>query len=434
VTALRTAAATRDADARVAQARSALDVERSRSVDLERRIVEAAEAASQREAALNDAHEKYVLQIRGDQETLRREFQALSAETLKASQEQLLAVAQERLTRERQVADAELAKREQSVKTMVEPIAKALADVQRQTTEADKARAETQATLAEQIRRMLDSSEQLGKQTESLRSALRRPEVRGRWGELHLRRVVEVAGLVNGVDFDEQTSGIDDEGARLRPDMIVTLSGGRRIVVDAKTPLDALLDMEADPGSTEVHAARHVENVRKRVTELGSKTYREQFNSKVDFSVLFLPAESFLQVATEKDPNLLAWAYDRGVIIATPTVLVAMLRTVAHAWREDALAKDAQKVLDTGRELYDRLSKMGEHLTKVGRAIDTAGRTYNDLVGSMERRVFPKAREFAALQQLTADEPTPLVGNTPRLPQARELTAEPGEAAPSSDG
>jgi DNA recombination protein RmuC len=239
--AVRTAAATREADSRVADARSALEVERSRSLDLERRIAEAGAAASQREAALNDAHEKYVLQIRGDQETLRREFQALSAETLKASQEQLLAVAQERLTRERQVADAELAKREQSVKTMVEPIAKALLEVQRQTTETDRSRAEGQAALAQQVRQMLDASEKLDKKTSDFINTLRRSDVRGNWGEVQLRRVVELSGMVNHVDFEEQENVKDAEGKNLRPDMTVKLAGGRTIVVDSKVALSALL-------------------------------------------------------------------------------------------------------------------------------------------------------------------------------------------------
>ncbi|MEX0913786.1 MAG: DNA recombination protein RmuC, partial [Demequina sp.] len=289
-------------DSATAQLRTDLALEKARAESLAERLEESTAAATAREAQLRTEHERYVEQIKGDHQALRDQFQALSSEALKANQESFLQIANERLTRAQQSNQEELAKREAAVKQLVEPMAKALEDVKKQTTEADRARAETQAQLTEQIRRMLDTSETLGRQTESLRSALRRPEVRGRWGELHLKRVVEVAGLVNGVDFAEQESGSDDEGSRLRPDMIVSLSGGRRIVVDAKTPLDALLDMEAEDSDYETHAARHVENVRKRVNELNSKSYRDQFNSKIDFSVLFLPAESFLQVATERDP------------------------------------------------------------------------------------------------------------------------------------
>lgn len=425
VGALRSASATRDADARVAQARSALDVERSRSVELERRIAEATQSAQQREVELKESHERYVAQVRSDQEQLQQQFKALSADALKASQDTFLQMANERFARAQQTSAEELAKREKAVQSLVEPMAKALADVQKQTTEADKARAEGQATLTEQIRRMLDSSEQLGKQTESLRSALRRPEVRGRWGELHLRRVVEVAGLVNGVDFIEQSSETAEDGSRLRPDMVVTLSDSRKIVIDAKTPLDALLDMDTDPDRADEHAARHVRNVRQRVKELSSKSYRDQFGSDVDFSVLFLPAESFLQVATEKDPQLLTDAYENGVVIATPTVLVAMLRTIAHTWKAQALAENAQQVLTTGQELYRRLSAMGEHMDRLGKAINQAGDAYNKTVGSLERSVLPQARRFAALQRIDDEIEIRQVEADVRRVAAPELTSGP---------
>jgi len=403
------------ADAAVAQ---------SRADALEARVAEVTAASGRREEELKAQHEVLLTQVRADHAALKEEFRALSADALKANQETFLEVAEERLKRERQAGQAELAKSQEQVKNLVEPMRVALDEVKRQTTEADKARAETQAQLSEQIRRILDTSEQLGKQTEGLRSALRRPEVRGRWGELHLRRVVEVAGLVNGVDFAEQSSDTTADGNRLRPDMVVTLSGGRKIVVDAKTPLDALLDMDTDPDHAEEHAARHVRNVRQRVKELSSKAYREQFGSEVDFSVLFLPAESFLQVATENDPNLLTDAYDSGVIIATPTVLVAMLRTVAHTWRAEALAKNAQDVLDNGRELYKRLSTMGSHLAKVGAAIERASSAYNDTIGSMERQVLPQARRFAALQEIDKQIELQVVEAEPRAITAAELTED----------
>jgi len=391
---------------------------------LEARVAEVTTASGQREAQLREEHERYVAQVRADQGALKEQFQALAGEALKAQSEQFMTVANERFARANEANRAELEKREQSVRQLVEPMKVALDEVKKQTTEADKARAETQAQLTEQIRRVLDSSEQLGKQTESLRSALRRPEVRGRWGELHLRRVVEVAGLVNGVDFAEQSSETAADGSRLRPDMIVTLSGGRKIVVDAKTPLDALLDMDADPEHADEHAARHVRNVRARVKELSSKAYRDQFGSDVDFSVLFLPAESFLQVAIENDPNLLTDAYESGVIIATPTVLVAMLRTVAHTWRAEALAKNARDVLDTGRDLYKRLATMGEHLAKVGAAIDRASDAYNATIGSMERQVLPAARRFAALQGIDKDLDLQVIEGETRAITAPELTTE----------
>ncbi len=416
----------RDAESAAARERSLRD-EQERYVSQltrghEERVSRDAEAAAARERTLREEHERYVTQIQRDHEALKEQFKALAADVLKTSNEQFLEVADQRFKRSQEESAAELAKREQAFKTLVEPMRETLHKVELQTTEAEKARAQTQTLLAEQIRQMMAKSDELGKTTESLRSALRRPEVRGRWGELHLRRVVEVAGLVNGVDFDEQTSETTEEGARLRPDMIVTLSGGRKIIVDAKTPLDAILDMDTEPERASEHAARHVANVRKRVKELSSKAYREQFDSKVDFSVLFLPAESFLQVATEQDPRLLTDAYGAGVVIATPTVLVAMLRTVAHTWKAEALARNAQEVLDTGQELYKRLSTMGEHLAKVGKAIGQAGDAYNKTIGSMERSVLPQARRFAELQQLDSTLETKPADTEIRQITAVELT------------
>ncbi len=439
VGALRTASATRDADGRVAEARAALDVGKSRAVDLERRIAEASHAAQLREAALNDAHDKYVLQIRGDQETLRREFQSLSAETLKASQEQLLAVAQERLTRERHVADAELAKREQSVKTMVEPIAKALAEVQKQTSETDKNRAEGQAALAQQVRQMLEASEKLDKKTSDFINTLRRSDVRGNWGEVQLRRVVELSGMVNHVDFEEQENVKDGEGKNLRPDMTIKLAGGRTIVVDSKVALSALLEaFETDDEA--VRAERllaHARHVKKHVDDLSSKKYWDMFDSAPEFVVMFVPSEAFYQSALEQDPGLQEYAFAKRVVIATPTTLVAMLRTVAHAWKEDTLAKNAQQVLATGKELYDRLITMGGHLSRVGKALDGAGKAYNATVASMESRVLVSARKFGEMQEINGviEESVPVHLDIRQIaaPELEhESEAEP-DATPASD-
>lgn len=369
--------------------------------------------ADERERRVRDEAERRIADLKDQYAQMQSQFKALSADVLQASQKQFLEIAEQRFARTSEAQQAELAKREASVKQLIEPMAKALDDVKRQTSEADKARAATQAALSEQLLR-------LGKETAGLKTALRRPEVRGRWGELHLQRVVEVAGLVNYVDFVEQQTGTDDDGNRLRPDMLVQLAGGRTIVVDAKTPIDALFDATEtdDPDVRDRHLDHHVENVRKRVTELKSKQYTAQFDSALEFVILFLPAESFLQAALERDPRLQEWAYEQGVVIATPTILVALLRTVGHAWKQDALAKNAQEVLTTGRELYERLMKMGEHFAKVGKAIDSAGKAYNDTVGALERRVLPSARKMGRLQQIDAD-----VATSQTETEIRELTA-----------
>jgi DNA recombination protein RmuC len=404
---VRSSAGIRAADARVSEARHAVDIERSRAAEFERRVAEAHENAAKRESELTAAHERYVTQVRGDQESLKQQFQALSAENLKASQESFLQIAQERLTRERQAADAELAKREESVKKLVEPMAKALDDVRRQTTEADKSRAEGQATLAQQVRQMVEASDKLDKKTSDFINTLRRSDVRGNWGEVQLRRVVELAGMVKYVDFDEQENVKDGEGRNLRPDMTVKLAGGRTIVVDSKVALSALLEaFETD--DEVVRAERllaHARHVKKHVDDLSGKKYWEQFPSAPEFVVMFVPSEAFYQSALEQDPALQEYAFEKRVVIATPTTLVAMLRTVAHAWKEDALAKNAQAVLSTGKELYDRLVTMGGHLGRVGKALDSAGKAYNATVASMETRVLVSARKFGEMQQISADLP-----------------------------
>jgi len=374
---------------------------------------------------MREEHERYVSQVRADQDVLKEQFKALAADVLKTNNEQFLEAAGERFTRAQEAQAAELAKREESVKKLVEPMAKALDDVKLQTTAADKARAEGQAALKEQVRNLLDSSERLSRETSGLKDALRRPEQRGRWGELHLRRVVEVAGLVNQVDFVEQASATDEEGKRWRPDMLVKLAGGRTIVVDSKAPVDAILDAASaeDPREREAHLDKHVANIRKRVQELSSKQYTSQFDDSLEFVILFLPAESFLQAALEREPSLQEWAYEKqGIVIATPTILVAVLRTVGHSWKQAALASNAQEVLKTGKDLYDRLTTMGEHLARLGKAIESVGKAYNQTVGTLERRVLPSARKMGEMHHIEADFAMPAIETEIRVMSAPELT------------
>ncbi len=408
VGALRASSNTRAADARVSAALNSAEVERFRVVELERRLSENRDLATQREADIAAAHERYVTQVRGDQELLKQQFQALSAENLKQSQESFLHIANERLTRERQAADAELAKREESVRKLVEPMAKALDDVRRQTTEADKSRAEGQAALGQQVRQMLEASAKLDKKTTDFINTLRRSDVRGNWGEVQLRRVVELAGMVRYVDFEEQESVKDAEGRNLRPDMTVKLAGGRTIVVDSKVALSALLEAFETDDET-VRSERllaHARHVKKHVDDLAGKRYWEQFTSAPEFVVMFVPSEAFYQSALEQDPALQEYAFEKRVVIATPTTLVAMLRTVAHAWKEDTLAKNAQHVLETGKELYERLVTMGGHLARVGKALDNAGKAYNATVASMETRVLVTARKFGDMQEISGELPS----------------------------
>jgi DNA recombination protein RmuC len=242
----------------------------------------------------------------------------------------------------------------------------------------------------------------LRRETQTLATALRRPQVRGRWGELHLRRAVELAGLVDRCDFEEQVHLRDDADSSVRPDLVVRLAGGRSVVVDAKVPLDAFLDATAaesgdDLDEREAHLARHARQLRSHVELLGSKRYWRALPETPEFVVLFLPAESFLSAALEADGSLLEHAAGRGVVLATPTTLIALLRTVAHGWRHESLADQAREIHRVGRDLHERLGTMSGHLAKLGRSLDGAVAAYNQTVGSWESRVLVSARRFEEL-------------------------------------
>ncbi|WP_084039366.1 DNA recombination protein RmuC [Demequina sp. NBRC 110053] len=377
---------------------------RSERAALEDRLRREADAAAAREARLQSEHERYVAQVRGDQDRLLAQFKALSADALAANQETFLRVAGERFARAQATGTEELARREQAMRQLVEPMREALEKVQRQTTETDKARAAGEAAMGEQVRQMIEASARLDRKTTDFINTLRRSDVRGNWGEVQLRRVVELAGMVQHVDFEEQESVRDAEGRNLRPDMTVRLAGGRTIVVDSKVALAALLEaFETEDESVRAERLQaHAKHVRRHVDDLAGKRYWDQFASAPEFVVMFVPSEAFYQSAVEQDPYLQEYAFGKRVVIATPTTLVAMLRTVAHAWKEDALAQNAQQVLSTGKELYDRLATMGGHLAKVGRAIESAGKAYNETVASLESRVLVSARRFGAMQHIDA--------------------------------
>jgi DNA recombination protein RmuC len=263
----------------------------------------------------------------------------------------------------------------------------------------EHARATWQGQLHQQVLDMRMTADGLRRETQSLATALRRPQVRGRWGELHLRRAVEVAGLVDRCDFEEQVHLRVGADAAIRPDLVVRLAGGRSVVVDAKVPLDAFLDATAsdDPDERDGHLARHARQLRGHVELLGSKRYWRALPETPEFVVLFLPAESFLSAALEADGALLEHAADRGVVLASPTTLIALLRTVAHGWRHESLADQAREIHRVGRDLHERLGTMSGHLGKLGRSLDGAVAAYNSVVGSWESRVLVAARRFEEL-------------------------------------
>ena len=297
----------------------------------------------------------------------------------------------------------------------------------------EHARATWQGQLHQQVLDMRHTADGLRRETQTLSTALRRPQVRGRWGELHLRRAVELAGLVDRCDFDEQVQLAD--GAQ-RPDLVVRLAGGRSVVVDAKVPLDAFLDATStdDPDQREAQLARHARQLRGHIELLGSKRYWRSLPETPEFVVLFLPAESFLAAGLDADGSLIEYAAERGVVLASPTTLIALLRTVAHGWRHESLADQAREIHRVGRDLHDRLRTMGTHLGKLGRSLDTAVGAYNQTVGSWESRVLVAARRFEDLDATddVLDSPSQIetavraVGSVHRLPRR---AADDGEVA-----
>jgi DNA recombination protein RmuC len=299
-----------------------------------------------------------------------------------------------------------------------------------------------QSQLRQQVDEVRHSTESLRRETTALSTALRKPQVRGRWGELHLRRAVELAGLVSRCDFAEQVSlrGQDpsgDTGDRvLRPDLVVHLAGGKQVVVDAKVPLDAFLDATGADSDEErdAHLARHARQLRQHVDTLGGKAYWRALRATPEFVVLFVPGESFLSAALEAEPSLLEYAATRQVVLATPTTLIALLRTVAHAWTQEALADKAREIHALGRELHDRLGVMGGHLDKLGRSLTAAVSSYNRAVGSLETRVLVSARRFAEMavtdEELTAPGTVTDATRPLSAPELMEAVAEEREELP----
>ena len=315
------------------------------------------------------------------------------------------------------------------VEQLVGPMRETLTRVEQQLRASDVARAKSHAELAQQVEFTRQGAEQLREQTRALVTALQRPEARGRWGELQLRRVVELAGMAAHVDFDEQ---VIVEGGQ-RPDMVVRLAGGKNVVVDSKVSLSAYLEAAAtaDDATRANRLAAHARHMKNHVDSLASKAYWAALPETPEFVVMFVPGEAFLAPALDVDSDLLEYAIARRVHIVTPTTLVSMLRTVQYAWQQEKLSENARAVFEVGRELYDRLSGMGKHLERVGKSLTNAVGSYNQAVGSLETRVLVSARKLAALgvvdAELTAPEP---ISETARPLAAPELVAAEPELLP----
>jgi DNA recombination protein RmuC len=406
----------------------------------------AAEAAGQARAAderARSAQDRAALIERSAQEKaalldgqLAERFQALSAQALDLSSRRFLEIAEGRLNAASAKAAGELDTRRSAVEHLVEPLKETLARVETQLRETDAARNKSHAALAEQVMIARQSSDQLRAQTQSLVTALRRPEARGRWGEMQLRRVVELAGMSARCDFDEQVAVVTDDGAQ-RPDMVIRLAGGKNIVVDSKVSLAAYLEAAeaTDSGLREMRLDAHARHLREHVDRLAAKAYWTALSPAPEFVVLFIPGEAFLAPALEHDPALLEHAMAHRVHIATPTTLVTMLRTAQYAWQQAALSDNARAVFDLGRELYDRLAGFGKHVDGVGKALTNAVSTYNRAVGSLESRVLVSARRLNQLGVVDAELESPKpVEETVRALSAADLISQAGPELVTGSG
>lgn len=371
------------------------------------------------------AAEKSAAAARGESEEAR--FLALAAKALAASQTSFMTLAKETFDKHSQAAAG-------GVKEVLAPAQEALAKLATSVEALDKARLQDKSALNEQVRQMVDAVGTTNKTTQTLLTALRAsPKMRGRWGEQTLRNVLELAGLAAHVDFKEQFSTTDGEGARLRPDVVINLPGGRCIVVDSKVALSGYLDaMEAtDDAAREAHLKKHAAELRAHVKALASKDYWKHVPDTADFVVLFVPGENFLAAAAERDSALFDDAFAQKVIITTPSTLIALAKSVAYGWRQEQSAKNAQEIAELGRELYRRMAVMMDHLGKVGDSIGQAVARYNALLGSIESRVLPQARKFKELGAGDAgiDIASPdQIETAPRLPappEQLELTPPP---------
>lgn len=332
------------------------------------------------------------------EDQLKTVFRALSSEALEKNNKNFLDLAKTSLQTFQEGAKGDLEKRQQAIAELLKPVNESLTKLDTGIREIEKERKGDQHSLKEQVKVLLENERQLKQETSNLVKALRTPLARGRWGEIQLRRVVELAGMLNQCDFFEQQQEIGDDG-RMRPDLVVRLPGGRQVIIDSKVPLEAYLEaIHADDDTTRTQRFKdHARQVKAHVTTLGKKAYWERFQPTPEFVVLFLPAETFFSAALEYDPSLIEYGAEQNVVLATPTTLIALLRAVAYGWKQENLSRRVETLHELGQDLYKRLGDMNSHFAKMGRGLATAVESYNKGIGSLESRVLVTARKFSEL-------------------------------------
>ncbi len=407
--------------------RGDLDMSRTESVRLREENMRFRTELTHQKAAVP---EKLAL-LSQAQEQLKNAFDALAAQALRLTTDEFLKLAGEKLSNVQKDALGEIHKRQQAFDDLIKPIRDALTQVDQKLGEAEKNRVDTSSALSTLLREVGLQQDRLRGETENLVKALRTPVVRGRWGEVQLRRVVEMAGLLEQCDFEEQPTALTENG-RQRPDMVVRLPGSRTIVVDAKVPLEAYLSALEAPNDEARRArlADHARQVKDHVSRLGAKAYWEQFQPSPEFVVMFLGAEAIYHAALQEDPSLVESAARHRVLLAGPMSLIGLLFVVAQGWRHEQMAQNAQEISRLGKDLYERVAKMTEHLDTLRTRLDSTVRAFNETVGSYETRVLVTARKFKALGATTADEIEPLqaIDSVPRVLQSANLLGLPDEA------
>ena len=407
-----------EAEAGLALVRSEFAQAQKSLVEIDTRLVEERKAAEAKQALLIQSRDE-----------LKNQFAALSQDALKSNNAAFLTLAQTTLEKFQEGARGDLAKRQTEIDNLVKPVKQTLEKFDQKIGEIEKSRVEAYSGLTAQVRGLAETQVTLQREASALVKALGTPRVRGRWGELQLRRVVELAGMLEHCDFQEQQQVATEDGA-LRPDVVVRLPGGKSLVIDAKTPMEAYLKALEAPSEPERRAllAEHARNIREHMKLLGMKSYWKQFQPAPEFVVLFVPGESFFSAALEFEPDLIDRQIDENhVIPASPTTLIALLRAAAYGWRQESLAENAQKISELGRLLYDRIGVMTEHFGRLGSSLKGAVDNYNKALGSLESRVLVSSRELRHLKVTDAateiESPAP-IDASPRTPAAGEKESD----------